>query len=163
VTVSHLAQPSPTRGTALLVAFLSALALAQPAHGQGPVGQPEKAGTQMAPPQSSRDKLIALADTSEELVHKLRTNEVEAANFRIQLALYRESLRDLMLADQKAPAPDQLPRPVLMEAVRMAALLQSAANCETGRYLVCPADLMERLVLQQKTLTSNLNLWTHSN
>ena len=50
----------------------------------------------------------------------------------------------------------RVPRPVmfyegvlLMDLVRMAGLLQSAAECQTGRYIVCPPDLMTRLRRQQ--------------
>ena len=45
----------------------------------------------------------------------------------------------------------RLPRPLVLDMVRMAALLQSAAECQTGRYIVCPPDLMTRL-RRQRTL-----------
>lgn len=111
---------------------------------------------------SARERMAALAGTADGLVQSLKNPQVQASNFRIQVALYRESLRELMLADQQAAAPARLPRPALMELVRMAALLQSAANCETGRYLACPADLMERLVQQQKTVAGAVGASAHS-
>lgn len=129
---------------------------------QDSVEQPAATGPRAAPLPSSREKLTALNRTSDDLVQKLKNSKMDAANFRIRVVLYRESLRKLMLADQHATAAEQLPRPVLMELVRMAALLQAAANCETGRYLVCPADLMERLLLQQKTVADSGNTSTRS-
>ena len=38
----------------------------------------------------------------------------------------------------------------------MAALLQSAAECQTGRYIVCPPDLMTRLRRQRTLLEQGL-------
>jgi len=158
------AQPSAslTQAPALALTLLFALAFTPFALAQDATNQPVATSPQTASPQSSREKLTALNSTSDDLVQKLKNNKVDAANFRIRVVLYRESLRDLMLADQHTAAAEQLPRPVLMELVRMAALLQAAANCETGRYLVCPADLMERLLLQQKTVANAVNTPTRS-
>jgi hypothetical protein len=38
----------------------------------------------------------------------------------------------------------------------MAGLLQSAAECQTGRYIVCPPDLMVRLRRQQALVEQGL-------
>jgi hypothetical protein len=164
MTDVHASQPraSSTRAPLLPMVFLCAAFLVPPALAQSDAAVSAAGHSSTASAPSSRDKLAALKTTSGDLVEKLKTGKVDAANFRIQVVLYRESLRDLMLADQHAAAAEQLPRPVLMELVRMAALLQAAANCETGRYLVCPADLMDRLRLQQKTVASAVDTQTHS-
>ena len=107
-------------------------------------------------PASIRDRMLALNTQSGDLVQKVKTGKADASSFRIQVVLYRESLREMMVANEQAAAAQRIAQPALMEMVRMAALLQAASNCETGRYLACPADLMERLLLQQGTVTAML-------
>ena len=156
VHLFHLCTPR-VRQSGWAIACLCALVLSQPCPAQETRFQTAQTYTQ-----ACRDKLRNLDDSTNGLVKNLQSNKVDAANFRIQVTLYRESLRDMMLADQKTAATEQLPRPLLMDLVRMAALLQSAANCETGRYLVCPADLMERILLQQKAVASSIEKFTQS-
>jgi hypothetical protein len=40
--------------------------------------------------------------------------------------------------------------------VRMAALLNAAAECKTGRYITCPAELMQQLTTQQRRIDQML-------
>ena len=83
------------------------------------------------------------------LVEKAATGSSPAHTFRVQARMYRELLRRLML-DNRSLAPDaQLPDDLLLEMVRMSALLHSAAECKTGFVIVCPVDLMRRLEAQQ--------------
>lgn len=105
---------------------------------------------------SARDKMAALNARSGALVEKVKTGKANAADFRIGVTLYRESLRELMLANEHAATAERIASPALMEMVRMAALLQAAGNCETGRYLACPPDLMDRLLRQQSTVADVL-------
>lgn len=46
------------------------------------------------------------------------------------------------------------------DMVRMVALLQSAAQCQTGRYIVCPPDRMSRLQRQQVLLDQGISALT---
>ncbi len=107
-------------------------------------------------PASIRERMRALNTQSGDLVQKVKSGKADASSFRIQVVLYRESLREMMVANEQAAVAQRIAQPALMEMVRMAALLQAASNCETGRYLACPADLMERLLLQQGTVTAML-------
>lgn len=91
-------------------------------------------------------ELVAL---SQALVQTAQSGRGPATRFRIDVVHFRESLRALMQDDARQPQPERLPRTLLMEMVRMVALLQAAADCQTGRYIVCPADLIERLNRQQ--------------
>lgn len=91
----------------------------------------------------------ALAALSARLVEQAQSGQAHASAYRIDVAHYRESLRDLAREDGAHPEPTRLPRVLLLDMVRMAALLQSAAQCQTGRYIVCPPDLMARLYRQQ--------------
>jgi hypothetical protein len=114
-------------------------------------------------PSSRREKVAALNARSDALVEKVKTGKADAADFRISVTLYRESLRELMLANEHAAAAERIAQPGLMEMVRMAALLQAARNCETGRYLVCPPDLMDRLIRQQSAVAEVLKKQTQAN
>jgi hypothetical protein len=111
---------------------------------------------------SIRERMLALNTQSGDLVQKVKSSKADASSFRIQVVLYRESLREMMVANEQAAAAQRVAQQALMEMVRMAALLQAASNCETGRYLACPADLMERLQLQQGTVTAVLKKITQS-
>ena len=103
-----------------------------------------------APASGAADRcreLVALART---LVGTAASGTGLATRFRIDVVHYRESLRELMKSDAARPEPQRLPAPLLMEMVRMVALLQAAAECQTGRYIVCPPDLLDRLGRQQR-------------
>jgi hypothetical protein len=72
--------------------------------------------------------------------------------------MYRELLRQAMLDNRGRPADKQLPQPLLLDMVRMSALLHSAADCKTGFVIVCPADLMQQLRSQQSRVTQGLKM-----
>ena len=56
-----------------------------------------------------------------------------------------------MLADENN-TQHRIANSLLMQMVQMAALLQSAAECQTGRYITCPANLLTELDRQQQQL-----------
>ena len=95
---------------------------------------------------------------SEGLVAKAGTGSAPAHEFRIEARMYRELLRQVMLSDRKRPTEDQLPQPLLLDMVRMSALLHSAADCKTGFVITCPADLMLQLKSQQAKITQGLTM-----
>jgi hypothetical protein len=99
----------------------------------------------LAPP----ERVKALGALASRLVELAGSSKAPATSFRIDVVHYRESLRDLVKENDARAEPERLPRPLLMDLVRMAGLLQSAAECQTGRYIVCPTDLMTRLRRQQ--------------
>ena len=95
---------------------------------------------------------------SEGLVAKAGSGSAPAHEFRIEARMYRELLRQVMLGDRGRPAKEQLPQPLLLDMVRMSALLHSAADCKTGFVITCPADLMLQLKSQQAKITQGLNM-----
>ncbi len=98
-----------------------------------------------------------LTSVSARLVREARSAQARASSFRIDVTLYRESLRTLMLDNRKInDKKDRIPQNILINMVRMSALLSSAAECKTGRYIVCPPELMTRLRTQQQLLFRNL-------
>lgn len=124
--------------------FVGALLSATVSYGQllGQEGTPSTA--------QQLDHLLVLATS---LTEEARSGNAAATQFRIDTVFYRETLRDLMLEQQSNAA---LPKNLLMEFVRMSALLQSAAECQTGRYIVCPPQLMQQLTQQQTRLAALL-------
>jgi len=88
---------------------------------------------------------------SKQLIDKVKTGKAKATEFRTNVVFYRESLRSLMLANEKATT-HKIASDLLMKMVRMSALLQSAAECQTGRYISCPANLIHELDQQQQQL-----------
>lgn len=89
---------------------------------------------------------------SQQLIEQVKTGTAQAIEFRTNVVYYRESLRSLMLANEKS-TKQRIADSLLMQMVRMAALLQSAAECQTGRYISCPANLVIELDRQQHQLT----------
>lgn len=106
----------------------------------------------LPPPERAR----ALGTLASRLVELAGSAKAHATGFRIDVAHYRESLRDLVKENDARPEAERLPRPLVLDMVRMAALLQSAAECQTGRYIVCPPDLMTRLRRQRTLLEQGL-------
>jgi hypothetical protein len=104
-------------------------------------------------PLERRQVLVALSAT---LVETAQSAKGHASAFRIDVAHYRESLRDLVKDNDKLPERDRLPKPLVLDMVRMVGLLQSAAQCQTGRYIVCPPDLMSQLNRQQALMEQGL-------
>lgn len=106
----------------------------------------------LPPPQRCR----ALAALSAQLLETAESGKGHATSFRLDVAHYREALRDLLKDNDKLPDENRLPRALLLDMVRMVALLQSAAQCQTGRHIVCPPDLMDRLNRQQALVEKGL-------
>jgi hypothetical protein len=96
--------------------------------------------------------LTQLNALSQQLIENVKTGDAEATEFRISVVFYRESLRRLMLDNGKA-TQHRIADSLLVQFVRMAALLQAAAACQTGRYISCPVNLMNELERQQHQLT----------
>jgi len=95
------------------------------------------------------ERINPLAGFAAGLVRQAESGKAHATSFRIDVAYYRETLRDLVKHNQQRPDSERLPQSLVMDMVRMTALLQSAAQCQTGRYIVCPPDLMTQLHRQQ--------------
>jgi len=95
---------------------------------------------------------------SEVLVNKAGSGSTPAHEFRIEARMYRELLRQIMLGNRERPANEQLPQPLLMDMVRMSALLHAAADCKTGFVITCPADLMLQLNSQQAKVNQGLKM-----
>jgi hypothetical protein len=112
----------------------------------------------VAEPAVGLDKLEELNQLSDALVDKASKGNTPAAEFRIEARMYRELLRQLMLANRAAPAPEQLPQELLLDMVRMSALLHAAADCKTGFVITCPPDLMVQLKSQQAQVEQGLKV-----
>ncbi len=107
--------------------------------------------------QSLAARFDELNRESARLVKDARSSQAKSSDFRIGVTLYRESLRSLMLDSEEAgDEKDRVPQIMLVNMVRMSALLSSAAECRTGRYIVCPIELMTRLSSQQEILAKDL-------
>lgn len=92
------------------------------------------------------------------LVEKAGSGSTPAHEFRIEARMYRELLRQTMLNNRAQSTSDQLPQHLLLDMVRMSALLHSAADCKTGFVITCPADLMLQLKSQQSRVTQGLKM-----
>jgi hypothetical protein len=92
------------------------------------------------------------------LVEKAGLGSTPAHEFRIEARIYRELLRQTMLNNRAQSTSDQLPQHLLLDMVRMSALLHSAADCKTGFVITCPADLMLQLKSQQSRVMQGLKM-----
>jgi len=101
-------------------------------------------------------ELQVLNQLSQQLVQQAQSKQTVALDFRVDAVHYRERLRQLMLKNNDDPPSDRIPQELLMDMVRMSALLHSAAECKTGRYIVCPVSLMDNLQTQQKKIHKNI-------
>jgi len=104
---------------------------------------------------NSKKKITSIASLisdADQLVKQAISSEANASRFRIDATFYRESLRSLMIEAEKNADKSEKSKKVFMELVRMSALLQSAAACKTGRYIVCPIELRQQLLSQQTRL-----------
>lgn len=90
------------------------------------------------------------------LVSRAASGTAPAHEFRIEARMYRELLRNTMLGNREKPAHQQLPRQLLLDMVRLSALLHAAADCKTGFVITCPANLMQQLKSQQARVTQGL-------
>ena len=104
------------------------------------------------------EQLEELGLLSAALVEKAGSGSSPAHEFRIQARMYRELLRQTMLSDREKPSQEQLPQDLLLDMVRMSALLHSAADCKTGFVITCPADLMLQLKSQQAKVDQGLKM-----
>ena len=104
------------------------------------------------------ERLENLNLLSDGLVTKAGSGSAPAHEFRLEARMYRELLRQVMLDNRDRAASEQLPQPLLVDMVRMSALLHSAADCKTGLVIVCPTDLMQQLRSQQARVTQGLEM-----
>lgn len=110
---------------------------------------------------TERDARTRLNETnllSEGLIEKAAKGNSPAHQFRIEARIYRELLRQLMLDNRVLPNDEQISQNLLLEMVRMSALLHSAADCKTGLVITCPPDLMRQLKSQQARIDQELML-----
>jgi hypothetical protein len=96
--------------------------------------------------------ITTLITDADQLVKQAISSQANASRFRIDATFYRESLRSLMIEAEKNADKSAKSKKIFMELVRMSALLQSAAACKTGRYIVCPVELRLQLLSQQARL-----------
>jgi hypothetical protein len=104
------------------------------------------------------ERLQELNLLSEALVEKAGSGSTPAHEFRVEARMYRELLRQAMRSNRTQSTSDQLPQPLLLDMVRMSALLHAAADCKTGFVIICPADLMRQLKSQQSRVTQGLKM-----
>ena len=104
------------------------------------------------------EQLTQLDLLSDALIEKAAVGNSPAHQFRIDARMYRELLRQFMLQNRERPPIDQAPPDLLLEMVRMSALLHAAADCKTGFVIVCPPDLMRQLKSQQVKIDQRLRL-----
>ena len=104
------------------------------------------------------ERLENLHLLSEALVDRASSGSAPAHEFRIEARMYRELLRQVMLDNRDRAIGEQMPQPMLLDMVRMSALLHSAAECKTGRVIVCPTDLMQQLRSQQSRVAQGLEM-----
>ena len=95
---------------------------------------------------------------SQGLIRKAGDGATPAHIFRVETRMYRELLRQTMLTDRQRTEAEQLPQNLLLEMVRLSALLHAAADCKTGYVIICPPDLMSQLRLQQAKVSQALLL-----
>lgn len=120
----------------------------------GSAGEPGSENPAIA----SVERLENLNLLSDGLVAKAGSGSAAAHEFRLEARMYRELLRQVMLDNRDRGVSEQLPQPLLVDMVRMSALLHSAADCKTGRVIVCPTDLMQQLRSQQARVTQGLEM-----
>ena len=167
-----------TRGTLLSLAVVAAQAptadaqLINTALAAGEPIRPESTGREVTGKQAedtgaARTEITAPGDMerlerlnllSEALVEKAGSGSASAYEFRLETRMYRELLRQAMLNNHSKPTGDQLPQQLLLDMVRLSALLHAAAACKTGLVIVCPADLIRQLRSQQSRVTQALEM-----
>ena len=95
---------------------------------------------------------------SHALIEKASAGNAPAHEFRVEARMYRELLRRYMLYDRDLPASGQPLQKLLLDMVRMSALLHSAADCKTGLVITCPPDLMAQMKSQQARIDQELEM-----
>ncbi len=86
------------------------------------------------------------------LVESASSNKADARDFKDQVKRSRESLRSLILS----VAPDNRAR--FQDMVLMLALLDAAAACHKGGFIICPPDLMQQMRAQQGRLQAQVGV-----
>jgi hypothetical protein len=90
------------------------------------------------------------------LIEQASTGLAPANDFQLQARIYREQLRQTMLANEDLAAPQRLPQDLLLGMVRMSALLHAAADCKSGLVIICPPDLLRQLRAQHASVGETL-------
>ena len=103
-------------------------------------------------------RLEELTLLSEALIAKAASGAAAAHEFRLEARMYRELLRQTMRSDRERPTEQRFPQQLMLDMVRMSALLHSAADCKTGFVITCPPDLMLQLKSQQNRITQGLKM-----
>lgn len=85
-----------------------------------------------------------------EMVEAADSGRAEALAFRRQVQASRESLREMV----RASDPDDRER--YQHMILMVALLDAAAACHRGGYIVCPPDLMRQMRAQLARLQAQI-------
>ncbi|WP_455366331.1 hypothetical protein [Kaarinaea lacus] len=94
------------------------------------------------------------------LIARASSGRAPAQEFQLQARIYREQLRQTMLANNELVSSQQLPKDLLLDMVRMSALLYAAADCKSGLVIVCPPDLLRQLHVQQASVKTSLKTFT---
>jgi len=137
----------------------SAAVLSAGTEGGASVSTTEKSDSNTSPETTGGlDRLNELNLLSGALVEKAGSGSTPAHEFRVEARMYRELLRHVMLGNRTQPTRDQLPQSLLLDMVRMSALLHAAADCKTGFVIICPADLVLQLRSQQSRVTQGLQM-----
>jgi hypothetical protein len=152
--MTHAAAGPSQRRSVLALAGL--LILVGAVWGRSPEQPPAPGNASIDAALPPRERGRALARFSTGLVQQAESGKVHATAFRIDAAHYRETLRDLVTDNAQRPDSERLPQPLILDMVRMTALLQSAAQCQTGRYIVCPPDLLTQMHRQQALIEQGL-------
>jgi hypothetical protein len=105
------------------------------------------------------DRLGELQQLSAALIERAASGGSPAHQFRIETRIYRELLRRMTLDDRAQPATVRLPQTLLLDMVRMSALLHAAADCKTGLVITCPPNLMRELRSQQSRVDKEMALY----
>ena len=90
------------------------------------------------------------------LIEQANSGRAPANDFQLQARIYREQLRQTMLANNELVEPQQLPENLLLDMVRMSALLHAAADCKSGLVIICPPDLLRQLRSQHSRVDDSL-------
>ena len=137
--------------TVIATLLQSSAAAAAPAPMQSVVEPPEDT-------KAETDRLGELQQLSAALIERAASGASPAHQFRIEARIYRELLRRVTLDDRVQPAAERLPQTLLLDMVRMSALLHAAADCKTGLVITCPPNLMRQLHSQQARVDKEMAL-----
>lgn len=106
-------------------------------------------GISMAVSQVPEDERAWINEAGE-MVEAADSGRAEALAFRRQVQASRESLREMV----RASDPDDRER--YQHMILMVALLDAAAACHRGGYIVCPPDLMRQMRAQLARLQAQI-------